>query len=59
MYRDTGNEIGEAVRAVGSALLFVLMIPLHHALWLWLPELSEQERIKKELSKRKWADEDI
>lgn len=41
VYRDTGNEIGEAVRAVGSALLFVLMIPLHHALWLWLPELSE------------------
>lgn len=59
VYRDTYREIKDAAQAVGSALVYLLMLPLHHLLWLWLPEEPEDARVRREIAKREWEDADF
>lgn len=59
VYRETWQALKEAGSSVGYALGCVLLIPVHLLLWLWLPELSPEERERRERSRREWADADF
>lgn len=58
VYRDTGVALKEAGSAIWQAALMLALIPVHAALWLWLPELSPQEHERREKSRRAIADAD-
>lgn len=56
VYRDTGVALKEAGSGIWQAVLMLALIPVHAALWLWLPELSPQERERREEARRADAD---
>jgi uncharacterized membrane protein affecting hemolysin expression len=59
VYRDTGTAATEFAHSLKQLALMLVLIPVHALIWLWLPELGEQERIARELARRRWADEDF
>lgn len=59
VYRDTSKAYRDLAHAAWQAALFTVLIPVHLAVWLWLPELSADERAKRDEQARRWADDDI
>lgn len=59
VYRDTGRAYRELGAAVWEVWVRTLLIPVHLLLWLWLPELSADEKAQREAAAKEWADADV
>lgn len=59
VYRDTGKAYRDLAHSAWQAVLFTVLIPVHLAVWLWLPELSAVEEARREAAAEAWADADV
>lgn len=59
VYRDTGRALWDAVLSVKQATVYLVLIPVHLLVWLWLPELSPTEKDARAAHAKAWADADV
>lgn len=59
MLKDTVDAAKDFIDASVLLVVRVLCIPTLLAIKLWLPQLPEDEKIRRKIAAREWADADI
>lgn len=59
VYSDLWRQLRETATSLWQLAVYLVLLPVHHLLWLWLPQMSEQLREQRAEQAREWADADF
>lgn len=59
VYSDLWLQLRETATSLWQLVVYLVLLPVHHLLWLWLPQMSEQLREQRAEQAREWADADV
>lgn len=59
VYSDLWVQLRETATSLWQLAVYLVLLPVHHLLWLWLPQMSEQLREQRAEQAREWADADL